>query len=179
MEPDNLDSFIRALKQENRQTRWDDSGFEQAVQEKIARKEQAMQNAPITLAHFRFFSQAVAPIAALFLIVFLWAYTPRLVPDGKAVETAESSGNRSFIQRNNGFWQKQCPAISAGYLARPSQHHPGTGIGAVATPLPSLSEFPSPSGLHKQTPGWIPGNLPEKRDSGQMTGKRSGMVSKA
>ncbi len=100
MEPDNLDSFIRALKQENRQTRWDDSGFEQAVQEKIARKEQAMQNAPITLAHFRFFSQAVAPIAALFLIVFLWAYTPRLVPDGKAVETAASSKEAKDVDKN-------------------------------------------------------------------------------
>lgn len=102
----------------------------------------------------------------------LGLYTP-------ACSRGQCGGKRSFIQRNNGFWQKQCPAISAGYLARPSQHHPGTGIGAVATPLPSLSEFPSPSGLHKQTPGWIPGNLPGKRDSGQMTGKRSGMVSKA
>ena len=117
MEPDNLDSFIRALKQENRQTRWDDSGFEQAVQEKIARKEQAMQNAPITLAHFRFFSQAVAPIAALFLIVFLWAYTPRLVPDGKAVETAVSSKGTTDSGKNNALpyppdtWQGQANII--------------------------------------------------------------------
>ena len=100
MEPDNFDSFIRTLKQENRQTRWDDSGFEQAVQEKIARRKQPMQNPPASLALFRFFSQAAAPVAALFLIVFLWAYTPRLAPEGKAVETAASSKEAKDVDKN-------------------------------------------------------------------------------
>lgn len=117
MEPDNFDSFIRTLKQENRQTRWDDSGFEQAVQEKIARRKQPMQNPPASLALFRFFSQTAAPVAALFLIVFLWAYTPRLAPEGNAAENAVSSKGTTDSGKNNALpyppdtWQGQANII--------------------------------------------------------------------